>query len=340
MASLATVQSLSVVDVPDEFIVPYYRELFDERFIRRQQSVTGKPIKNQRGVPSCVGESTAYAKAADEKVEISGRDGYRLAKRKENPIDLLSWGTSIWCALDAQMDTGVASEKAVPDISDKPLSVYVGIGDVTDAVVADRAKHKTSRTYYVPRTEMVSTLWKTQRPIVTSCRWYSGDNFMAGGIMIGASGNDVGGHAFCAIGVVRRNVDGISTRCLAVLNSWSEAWGDGGVFYIPLNSTFNRLGNGYISVDIGGSLADILAKYDGRLVKVYGDPKIWKIENGSKRHIPSEREFFSFGFIFGDEIDITTDELDLIPTGLPMATIEADPKMAERFRQIAQFFGH
>lgn len=337
MAHLSAVQPLeAATDAPDEFIVPYYRELYDASFKRVKVPVIGKPIKNQRGIPSCVGESTAYQKAATENEEMSGRDAYRLAKRKEQPIDLLSWGTSIWCAMDAQIDTGVATERIVPDSSNSPLEAYVSVNDVTPEVVADRAKHKSLRAYFVNRNEIVSTLWSTQLPVVTSSRWYSGDNYMAGGIMRGSSGEDVGGHAFCVIGVVRRMVDGVSTRCLAVLNSWSEAWGDLGCFYIPLNSSLTRLGNGYVSVDIETSLADVLARYNGKLVKAAGDADCYKIENGMKRLIPDEKVWFSMGFQFGDEMDITASDLDLVPEGTPVNILEAPARSRELVRQIFQ----
>ena len=325
------------VPEPDQFIVPYYRDLFDADFKRVKTAVAGKPIKNQRGIPSCVGESTAYQKAADEGEEMSGRDGYRLAKRKEDPIDLLSWGTGIWQALDAQVDTGIATSKMVPDISDRPLAEYVSVADVTPEVVADRAKHKTARAYFVERTEISATLWKTQRPVVTSSRWYSADNQMPNATMVGPSGNDVGGHAFCVIGVVRRG----GLRCLAVLNSWTEFWGDGGCFYIPLNGPgFLRLGNGYLSVDVAANVADILARYNGKIVKTAGDPAVWKIEAGRKRHIPDERVFWAMGLLFGEEQDISASDLGLIERGVDVGIGETDPRMQERVRQIGQFYGH
>ncbi len=342
MAPLGAVLGLDAAGVPDQFIVPYYRDLFDADFKRIKTPVAGKPIKNQRAIPSCVGESTSYQKAASEGVEMSGRDAYRGAKTKENPIDLLSWGTGFWQALDFQVESGIATVKIVPDASERPLAEYVSMDDVTPAVVADRAEHKTKRAYYVDRTEIEATLWTTKLPVVTSCRWFSGDNQMPNAIMLGPSGTDVGGHAFCIIGIVRRIVVGLgNVRCFAVLNSWSEYWGDEGVFYIPLTSAgFNRLGNGYVSVDIDSDLADVLAKYDGKIVKVQDDPRIWKITGGKKRHIPNERVFFPLGYLFGDEQDITAGALALMPEGDPITTAEADPRMTERFRQIAQFYGH
>lgn len=323
-------------DVPDEFIVPFFRPLFDATFKRAGSALR---IKNQRGIPSCVGESLSYQKAADEGVEMSGRDNYRLAKRKDGTGDPTSWGTSIWAGLDAQVDWGIAEEAVVPDISDRPIAEYVSLADVTPAVEANRAKHKSKRGYFVPRTEIVATLWQTQRPVVTSCVWYTNDNAIGpSGVMGMPSGTSVGGHAFCVVGVVRRG----GVRCLAVLNSWSEAWGDKGVFYIPLDGVLNRLGNGYVSVDMEASLADVLAKFAGKIVKVKGDPRLWSIEGGKRRHFENEAAWWAHGKLFvGTEVfDIGAAELEVIPEGEKLTWANAkDAHLKELVREAAGLWG-
>lgn len=320
-------------ELPDNFVVSAYRNAFDENF----NPIPGKfKVKSQLAIPSCVGESTAYAKAADEGVEISGRDAYRLAKRKDGTNNVLSWGTSIAAALDAQIDSGVASVSTVPDNTDQSLEKYVSIDDVDADVVADRAKHKTKNYFFVNRNEILATVYRVDRPLVTSSQWYQSDNGMAGNTMRAPMGQSLGGHAFCVIGWRTRN----GVKQAIVPNSFSDKWGDNGFFYIPFDGTEMRLGNGYVSVDVPSVLLDVLKKFDGKNVQVMGDPRIWRIEGGVKRHYSDEIVWWSFGNLFGYETyDISFSDLELIPVGKPMDIEQAPWHNRELIRQIRQFYG-
>jgi len=343
---IASVESLlGDVALPDNFIVPYYRKYFvDENGNYLDPSDPrwgfGFPIKNQRAIPSCVGESTSYAKAADEGQEMSGRDAYRLAKRKDGSTDPTSWGTTIWAAIDAQIDTGIASTISVPDTSDESVAAYVSLDDVDTVVENDRAGNKALRGYIVDRALLLQTIFQTEKPVVTSTMWWDGDHDLKpGGLLPAPAGNQQGGHAVCWIGFIT-----VGGRKLAVVpNSWSAAWGNlRGFFLVDVAdaNVMNRFGTGYVSVDIAADLADVLTKYDKKNVQVAGDARIYHIEGGKAHHFANEIVFWAFGFLFGqDVVSISADELAAVPIGDDMDITKAPARTTELVRQIRQFYG-
>jgi hypothetical protein len=46
----------------------------------------------------------------------------------------------------------------------------------------------------------------------------------------GYSGNN---HAMVILGITTKNIDGVSTKCWIVQNSWGDSWGDNGIGYLP-----------------------------------------------------------------------------------------------------------
>lgn len=321
--------------VPANFIVPYYRDWFDENF----EIIQGKrKVKNQRFRPSCVGQATSYQKEADEGVEISARDTYRQAKRLDGSTNLLEFGTSLSAGQDAVMN-GVAAEDIVPEVPDMSLKDYVDIADVNDAVIASRKEHRASKPYFVPRTMMLQTMLQTQRPVVSSTAWYTADDQIGKDGMMGfPTGTFRGGHAIACLGWVTKVGFG---KCLVFINSFGINWGRFGFFFVPIdNGTYNRFGNAYISVDMPQDLATVLKKYNKLNVRVSGHAEHYYIAGGQKHRYPDELTWWAFGNLFGYEtFEILQAELDVIPSGGDMDINAADFKTRELVRQIRQFYG-
>lgn len=335
-ASTASVEVLLGAEgpLPEQFIVPAFRPWFDDQFNVIQEKVA---IKDQGSKPSCVGQSTAYQKGAAEGVEMSARDIYRRAKRLDGTGDPLSYGTSLAAGQDAVV-LGAAEERLVPEIASMNLGQYVSIEDVSQEVANNRSERKGETYYFVPRTVLQATLFSTELPVVTSCSWHQGDNAIgADGMMGMASGNVIAGHAFVCIGWVKRQ----GAPCLVMVNSWGKFWGHHGLFFVPLKDVINRLGNGYVGVDVKPKLADILKKYSGLNVKVPTDPRVYRIAGGVKRHYADEIVFWAHGNLFGHDVfDISKADLALVPKGPPMDINEAPYRTRELVRQIRQFYGH
>lgn len=330
------------VELPKTYVAKGFEKWFN---FNADGIVTTNPsemkIKDQKTRPSCVGQSSAYQKGAIEGKEISARDVYRQAKRLDGYGDPLSWGTTLGAGQDAMVN-GAADELLVPEPDGSwDIGRYVDLADVTDAVKQSRDENKSKSSFYVYRYDFKETLVKTQTAIVTSCMWYSSDSAIGyDGLMQMPTGSQQGGHAFVIVGWGYRIVNGQPIEVLIAPNSWGKEWGDNGVFYIPVKDVSNRLSAGYVTVDMPPDLAKILTKYDGHDVQVIGDPKIWRITDGKKRHYPDEICFWAHGGLFGfSVVEIRQQDLDAIPDGEPMKIDEAPWQTRELVRQIRQHYG-
>lgn len=324
----------AVGELPEQYIVPYYRSWFDADFKVIPVNVR---IKNQGQRPSCVGQAVAYQKEAQERIPMSARDIYRQAKQMDGSGDPLSWGTTIQAAQDVLIAHGSATEAVVPELPlNQSTATYVGLGDVTTGTILSRVAHKAKRTYAVGRNVFKQTLFETQLPFVTSTMWYTGDNMLgADGIMIMPAGAMIGGHAFICIGWIVRD----GKEYLVMINSWSKEWGHHGLFFMSTADVINRLTPGYITVDLPPNLIDILEQFNGRNVQVKNNPRIYKIENGKKRWYPNELVWWAFKNLFGFEIyTITQEELDVVPVGLDMDIADAPWEGRELIRQIRAYY--
>ena len=156
--------------------------------------------------------------------------------------------------------------------------------------------------------------------IQTAMYWYSGYN-MSGGlrapwILQRGKGYRVGAHAVSIIGY-DRNYHGQDV--FICQNSYGNNWGDNGKFYITrdhLERALNIFG-AMLQKDIDAEVGKTLRDYRGKNVKVEGEPAIYKIENGQKRHYQSWEAFVEHGAKQGYE-NISKQILESIPEGEPI----------------------
>lgn len=338
MASIGPL--LAAAELPEQYIVPSWRDCFTDGFEAIPEKV--RPlILNQGQIDSCVGHATSVQKSAQEGVVISPRDIFRLAKRLDG-YPLTSFGTTLSAAQDALKEPGAAEDLLVPRNPSMGRDAYLSLSDVTPAVENNRAKHKAEQPYFVPRHRIRETLISYGFPIVTSSAWYPEDNVIGmDGMMKLPTSPSWLGHAFTCIGWVLRTVGDKRLPCLVMVNSWGPDWGHHGLFFIPLDGTENRLSNSHISVDIEPSLAVILAQYNGRNVRVVGRPDHWKIEGGKRRMYSDELVWWAHGNLFGiDVYEISPQDIEVVPLGMPMTVEEAPFATRELVRQIRAYYGH
>lgn len=323
------------VELPRQFIIPAYRHWFDVDFNVLPKQVSG--VYNQKRLPSCVAQATARLKSVQEGMDASPRDIYRIAKQIDGLNDPLGFGTTLAAGQEALVK-GAATSDVVPENADLSLAEYISTGDVTETVVHDREANRGKSYYFVTRDLIKQTAYQTHNPVVTSCQWYDTDNGIgADGMMEMPAGRNVGGHAFACIGWVLRG----GRECLVMVNSWSEDWGCSGMFFVPTDGVINRLGNGYVAVDIPKDVGKLLQKYNGKNVMAKGSPALWRIDGGKRRHYPDEIVWWAFGNLFGVNVyDIRPDELESIPEGEPMSIDGAPFATRELVRQIRQHYGH
>ena len=295
------------IELPDNFIVPYYRDWFDNNFNVISDKVQ---IKFQDGLGTCVSQSTTRQKEAQEKIELSARDLHVYCKAHDG----LSYteGTYLRVAQQGLVKVGVCEEKLYPEVHrpDVTFKEYIDESLVPENARYNRLQHK-SKSYFTVNgfNEIRNTLYQTSFPVNTSSNWYKGDNNMSPDFKMKApSGKNVGGHAYCIIGWKKIN----SVIHLIIVNSWGNGWGDNGLFYIDDMITTTRLNNGFVTVDIENDLAKILQKYGNKIVKTIDSSNVYLISGGKKKLFPDEFTFWSNGYNFNELLIIDKEDLDCL----------------------------
>lgn len=349
----ADLQSIEILlgagELPEQYIVPAWRDCFRKQVGTDINGVTKEYLEpipekirprilDQGALDSCVGHATSVQKSAQEGVLISPREIFRLAKRLDG-YSLEAFGTSLWAAQDALIRPGAAEDSMVDRNPLMGRAKYLSLDDVTPAVEGNRAAHRSKRAYTVPRNLLKETFFQTGFPIVLSSPWYAQDNAIgADGIMRLPQTTDWLGHAYASIGWLNLLVAGVWRQAYPIVNSFGSNWGANGMFYVPIDGTQNRLGNGYVAIDIDTTLADVLARYTGKNVRSGIDH--WKIEAGTRRKYQNELVWWAHGNLFGYEVlDIAPNELELIPLGAEMKIEDAPWEKRELIRQIRASLG-
>jgi hypothetical protein len=81
--------------------------------------------------------------------------------------------------------------------------------------------------------------------------------------------------------------------CGVFANSFGEAWGEKGYFYIPIREFQARgLGSFWFTLDVEGNYAKILNRYQGQLIKNQSSPKVYYVKGNSVTWVRNERAFF------------------------------------------------
>lgn len=320
---------LGAVELPESYIVPAWRDCFDDDFNPIPEKIRAR-IMDQGRQPSCVGHGTSVQKSAQEGVLISPRDIYRQAKRIDGDPD--GWGTTLAAAQDVLVATGAAEHSLVDPNPNVSSLVYLA-DDYSDEVKENRKAHRGTKPFRVPRTMMRQAMLEYGVPVVTSLMWYPEDNRIGrDGVMMMPSSMNGLGHCVSSIGWTGR----LGT---VMVNSFGQDWGADGLFYVK-GDVINRFGNAYITLDIEHDLALIIAKYEGKDVKVAAKSDHYRIQDGKRRKYPDEITWWAHGRLFGIEtFEIGQDELDALPEGDDMSVTEAPFATRELVRQIRQYYG-
>jgi hypothetical protein len=317
-------------ELPENYIVPAWRDCFDADFNPIPEKIRQR-ILDQGQQPSCVGHGTSVQKSAQEGVLISPRDIFALCKKYDGEPN--GWGTTLVAAQDALVNDGAAEDALVDRNPNVPQEVYRKDTYATPAIKENRAKHKGRRPFRVPRTMLRATLRQFEIPVVTSTFWYQQDNAMPkDGIMRLPETNGIAGHCIAGIGWLKRGD--------VYVNHFGSEWGFNGLFFVPQDGTQNRFNDGYVTLDMPEDVAAIVARYEGKNVRVTGKPEHYRIEGGKSRHYADAFAWFSFGNLFGiDVFEISPDEMEVLPVGPAITIDEAPFEGRELVRQVRQTLG-
>jgi len=304
------------ISVPEQYIVPFYRNWFDENFNPVLEEIS-KGIKNQFKRGSCVSQACSYQKGSQENIPTSARFHHAHCKKDDG---LPGEGTYLRTGQDVLVKYGIPENILYPE-PDNTMSYgeYIDIAQIPQSVT-DNAKNHTSQSYWsVGRTfsAIQQAIYQNNTPMLTGCTWYRGDNNIGSDGIFGlATGDILGGHAFSVIGWIKKN----GNPYLVAANSWGTSWGNSGLFYIPNDQyILNRTFQGWMTVDMEVDLAKILVKYDKKNIKTEYSSKLYYISEGSKHEYPDEMAWWSRGNSFsGDYVVVNNEEFSAIPLGESM----------------------
>ena len=180
---------------------------------------------------SCVGWATAYAlKSYQERVE----NGWPLNTPEHlfSPAFLYNQingqqdrGSYINEALDLAVNTGLAT------LARMPYSDHDYLTQPSQAAFSEAVNFKAASWRRVNDISQIKAALANGRPVVGGISVYEQLMQLRGADSVynTASGSNQGGHAITIVGYDDNRYGG----ALKVINSWGQAWGDGGFFWIP-----------------------------------------------------------------------------------------------------------
>ncbi len=202
---------------------------------------------NQGRQNSCVGWATAYAlKSYQEKVEENW--AINTPSHLFSPAYVYNQinggqdrGSLISDALDLAVKQGIATFSTAP-YNDRDYLTQPSGAARTEASIYKAASWKT-----ISDTSQIKAALANRQPVVGGMITY--DSFMSlrgtNSVYNTAGGANRGGHAITIVGYDDNRYGG----AFKVINSWSEAWGDNGFFWLPYSFAPQVLREAYVLVD-------------------------------------------------------------------------------------------
>jgi len=266
---------------------------FDYQPKARIKELTPIAIKDQGFTNTCVWQSYAATREAQEKIELSSKSIIRYAVKagyiRGNGFSTLREGQR------AGIEFGIA-DATLLDSNPEPWRSYA-YDRLSEQVEMDAALHR-GKSYFGVRSknETLKAL-DDGFAIHTGIQWRTAYN-MSGGfcapwILRWGVGSLIGGHALALIGY------DLDKGLYKFQNSFGEDYGEKGCFYIPMNIWHKVAPQGYVTVDLDGdTLTAFIERYNGKDVKKDGETAIYHVQNGTLRAYPDALTFHVFGGSF------------------------------------------
>lgn len=247
--------------------------------------------------PSCVGHAVGKSKSKQESnernqlIDLNKMILYSLCKREQG---YQGWGTNVPLAIKILIKYGTTLTTTIPEDTTIPEEEYIRTCLKMTPEQWKEAEEFKAKSFWVIYTgdwqRVLRTTYNEQIPPITTTMWYESYNRPeADGRLPLPSGNQVGGHAF-----VQSGKETVGDRVKVWFdNSWGEGWGKNGRFYIWLDEIEKyNLGTFFYIIDIERTVADILVKYQGKLIGNNGKPEYYFVSGKDIIHIKDEQAFY------------------------------------------------
>jgi len=269
-----------------------------------------KNFINQDWTDFCVGCSGAYAKEASElKGQMSWVGAYALACRYIGYVP--PYGMSIINMMKARIQYGIPEEKFYPFNSRKRKSEMANWKNLPPEAIENAYSHR-DKSFFVLYSPRGWDRFDTFRAFMNKLRDKK--------IIVNTG---VDGHAVSLAEQKRfgdeRRIGGPDSYGLKDVKYRLGISVDGMRYFN--RAEINQFFNGYIGLDMDRTLAELLNKYDGKAVKVEGNPQCWLIKDGKRRDLKNEATAWAYNTLLFDPHNVSTleeAELRMIPEGSPV----------------------
>jgi len=274
-------------------------------------------IKNQF-YDTCVGASGSVQKEYQEKIELSEDAAWILCKKEDGNTN---WGTSLRQFQNVLVKYGIPEKSTFPHISLEDRDKFLA-QPITQTHLDSASKHKAGSYWDINQwapsgspdyfDRLCDAMYREKQRVHVGSGWWANMNssgLPTDRVIRAPEGSYKGGHAYVCNGW--KYIKG--EKVLDCVNSWGSGYGDNGHFYLTRAFVNEYLFSGYITIDIQRSLAELLNKYSGQLIKPESDNKVYIVSNGGKYWFNEEDIFRVFYKDFSDVNTIDPEEVDIIP---------------------------
>ena len=249
----------------------------------------------------CVGEGGAYEASATENFEQgSGAFVFACAKRWSR-ASISAFGTSLLAGCMARLQYGVC-RRELYEYKMFRRDWYANFANIPEVAFKDAEKHKCGSVW-----ELDVPWGFTKFESIVATLYHLKDKK----VLIGTGNN---AHRITVIGYSKEK------DSLICADTYGTKTYDNGTRYVSRYEA-GTLFTPYFVLDLERSLAEILVKYNSKVVKLVDSADCYYVSNGTKHLIPSELEAWSNGFLLApfDEGKLTEEiarkDFDKIPLG-------------------------
>lgn len=253
----------------------------------------------------CVGGGGEYEADATEDFDGESEQGsfafiFANAKRWSGK-SIYTFGTSLLAGCMARVKWGVCN-KELYNYKKWHRNWFANWRNISAEAYKNAEKHKAKSAW-----ELNVPWGMTKFEAITATLYH----FRAKKVLIGTGNN---AHRITVIGYDKPR------DCLICVDTYGERTYNKGIRYIGRIEA-RTLFTSYFVIDIERSLAEILVKYNEKVVKLVNNPVCYLVKNGAKHLIPNETIAHSHGFLLAPDKNaklteiITQKDLNKIPCG-------------------------
>lgn len=276
--------------------------------------LSGVEVKNQAESDFCVATQISYTLEQDYPgFKASPRDIFVNAKILEYGGQYRGFGISIKAGMKTAQKVGAASEADVPSFQ-KDRDFEANPKNLPK--VSERKKIESYFEVKEPwgggRIEaMISAASQNKEPVITGIMW--GTSFIVDddGFLIPKKSARAFGHCIGIVGLSEFKGN-LYPTLINSYKGWRKYNDENGRFKMRWADAAALLYRGYIGLPIKRDVAQLLLKYNGKLVKSDA-PDVYLVKNHFKHHIKTENYLNGLGYTLQEIVTITQTDLDAIP---------------------------